>query len=152
MANKRRYISIWHDDNEWLASDPPTDPQELGEWHIAWAKLRKDCDWPIQLTDEIYNNQEDRTVPDWIDVTLHDEGVMHFKIARGVLNSIEGVESISFARRFFDVELPKDWKPYHISLVLYNTGGVGIIARMEDGYEEVEVNITEQFNQAIGEN
>lgn len=150
MANKRRYLSQWKDDNEWLAGEPPTDPQDLGEWHIEWAKRRKDCDWHIEITDSIYSNQEDGDTPEWIDITLKDEGVLPFKMGKGVAESIEGVNCISF-NHFFEVELPEDWSAAFATVEIYKTGGVNVRICMGDGYEEVEVGITEQFNQAIGE-
>ena len=150
MANKRRYISIWKDDNEWLAGDPPTDPKELGEWHIAWAKLRKDCDWHIEMTESIYTNQEHGDTPEWIDLTIEDAGVLPFKMGKGVAESIDGVNCIGF-NQFFKVELPAKWRVSFATLEIYKTNGANLRICMEDGYEEVEVNITEQFYQAIGE-
>lgn len=150
MANKRRYLSLWKDDNEWLASPPPTDPQELGEWHIAWAKLRKDCDWQIEITDCIYTNQEHGETPEWIDVTIFDEGVLPFKMGKGVAESIEGISHVGF-RQFFKIDLPPKWRLSYSVLEVYKDSGVNLRMPMDDGYEEIEVSITEQFNQAIGE-
>ena len=151
MSNKRRYMSIWKGDNEWLGDKPPTDPKELGEWHIEWAKLRKDCDWQIEMTDEFYTNQEEGDTPEWVDLTLKDEGVIHFKMARGVAEAMEGVNCISF-NQFFEVDLPEDWHMSFATVEIYKSGGVNLRISMRDGYEEVEVNITNQFNEAIGKN
>lgn len=150
MANKRRYLCMWKDDNQWLADAPPTDPQELGEWHIEWAKLRKDCDWPIEITESIYSNQEDGETPEWIDLTIKDEGVLPFKMGKGVAESIEGVNCVSF-NQFFEVGLPDKWRSVYTALEIYKTNGANLRICMEDGYEEIEVNITEQLYQAIGE-
>lgn len=150
MANKRRYMSVWKEDNQWLADAPPTDPKELGEWHIEWAKLRKECDWEIEMTESIYSNQEDGETPEWIDITLEDAGVLPFKMGKGVAESIEGVNHVGF-NMFFRVELPADWSAAYTTLDVYKGGGVNIVIHMGDGYEEIEVGITEQFYQAIGE-
>ena len=149
MANKRRYISMWRDDNEWLAGPPPTDPEELKDWNNAWGELRQNCDCPIEITDCIYTNQEHGETPEWIDVTIFDEGVLPFKMGRGVAESIEGVSRVGF-RQFFKIDLPPKWRPSYTVLEIYKNSGVGIRLPMDDGYEEIEVSITEQFNQAIG--
>ena len=150
MPSTCRFIDIYKGDKEWLAGDKPTDPQELGEWHIAWAKLRKDCEHQILFVEEMYNNQEYGDKPEWVDVTLKDDCVLVFKMARGVIKSINA-DSITYSsQKYFDATASNDFR-VGFSRLSISEHGAFVTLYHTDGAEEVEVNITEFFNQAIGE-
>ena len=98
MTNKRRYLYLHKGDNEWLASDPPTD-SSLDDWNEGWEMLKKECPHQIEITEDMYANDEYGDLPDWVDVTIHDEGVLAFKMARGVIGGLKGARSVVFEDR-----------------------------------------------------
>ncbi len=150
MSVTRRFMDLYKGDNEWLADEKPTDPQELGEWHIAWATLRKDCEHEIEFAEGIYSNQEYGDKPEWIDLTIHDEGVLNLKMARGIIKSLNANE-ISFTdARYFDVATSNDFQQSFSKLsVQYNAAY--LVITHKDGLEEIDVDVTKFFNQAIGD-
>jgi len=149
MANKRRYMYMHKGDNEWLASDPPTD-DSLEEWNNAWADLKKDCPHEIEISDDMSCNEEYGETPEWVDVTIHDEGVLAFKMARGVVDGLKGARSVTFDRHF-DLDVSEEWGGWGYTRLEIFDGGAYLTFRGKHCSAEVEVNITEQFNQAIGE-
>jgi hypothetical protein len=150
MPTTRRFMDLYKGDNEWLAGDPPTDLKDLGEWHIAWAKLRKDCEHEIEFAEGIYNNQEYGDKPEWIDLTIHDEAVLNLKMARGIIKSINANE-ISFTdARYFDVATSSDF-PQSFSKLVVRDGSAYLIVIHKDGVEEIDVDVTMFFNQTIGD-
>ena len=147
MPNIRRYMDFHSGDNEWLAESANGDDEE---WQEAWKKLKAECTHQIEFTEDIYSNSENGDIPDWIDVTIDDAGVLPFKMARSVVNALEGARSITF-NSFFDVVASPEWGGIsNIRLEVYE-GGAYVTLNPKYSSEEVEVNITEQFNQAIGE-
>ena len=130
--------------------DKPTDQKELGEWHIEWAKLRKDCEHQILFVEEMYNNQEYGDKPEWVDVTIKDEGVLIFKMARGVVKSIDANAITYSNNKYFDANASSDFR-VGFSKISISEHGAFVTLYHSDSAEEIEVNITEFFNQAIGE-
>ena len=150
MPSTCRFIDLYKGDNEWLAGDKPTDQKELGEWHIEWAKLRKDCEHQILFVEEMYNNQEYGDKPEWVDVTIKDEGVLIFKMARGVVKSIDANAITYSNNKYFDANASSDFR-VGFSKISISEHGAFVTLYHSDSAEEIEVNITEFFNQAIGE-
>lgn len=149
MANKRRYMYLHKEDNEWLASDPPTD-SSLDDWNEAWEMLKKECPHQIEFTEDIYVGSEYGESPEWIDVTIHDEGVLAFKMARSVVGGLAGARSVTFDRHF-DLDVSNEWGGWEAQRLEVYEGSAYVTFRSKHGNEEIEVSITEQFNQAIGE-
>ena len=149
MANKRRYMYMHKGDNEWLACDPPTD-DSLEEWNNAWEELKAKCPHQIEITEDMYANDEYGEVPEWVDVTIHDEGVLAFKMARGVIGGLKGARSVTFDRHY-DLDVSEEWGGWGYARLEVFDGSAYLTFRGKHSSDEVEVNITEQFNQAIGE-
>jgi len=149
MTNKRRYLYMHKGDNEWLASDPPTD-DSLEEWNNAWEELKAKCPHQIEITEEMYASAEYGEVPEWVDVTIEDEGVLAFKMARGVIGGIAGATSVVF-NRHYDIDVSEEWGGWDYNRLEVLKDGAHLTFRGKHSGDEVEVNITEQFNQAIGE-
>jgi len=150
MPDIRRYICFYHDNNEWLAGQPPTDLQELGEWHIAWANLRKDCEHHIEITEEVYSNSEDNPLPDWIDVEIDDGVVLDYKMGMGVVKSIPTAHAIVFDRGF-RVEVSKDWGNIGFARLYITASGGYVTITSEESNEELELSVSEQLNKVLGE-
>jgi hypothetical protein len=149
MTNKRRYLYLHKGDNEWLASDPPTD-DSLEEWNNAWEELKAKCPHQIEITEDMYANDEYGALPEWVDVTIDDEGVLAFKMARGVIGGLKGARSVVFDRHY-DLDVSEEWGGWGYTRLEVFEGSAYLTFRGKDSSSEVEVNITEQFNQAIGE-
>jgi len=149
MTNKRRYMYLHKGDNEWLACDPPTD-DSLEEWNNAWAELKAKCPYQIEITEDMYANDEYGDLPEWVDVTIDDEGVLAFKMARGVIGGLKGARSVVFDRHY-DLDVSQEWGGWDYTRLEVFEGGAYLTFRGKHSSAEVEVNITEQFNQAIGE-
>jgi hypothetical protein len=149
MTNKRRYIYMHRGDNEWLASDPPTD-ESLGEWKEEWAKLKAECPHEIEITDDMHASDEYGEIPEWVDITIHDEGVLPLKMARGVIGGLKGARSVTFDRHY-DLDVSEEWGGWGYTRLEIFEGSAYVTFRGKHSSAEVEVNITEQFNQAIGE-
>jgi len=154
MPNKRRYLYMHKGDNEWLACDRPTD-DTAGEWDEMWADLKKDCPHEIEISDDMSCNDEYGETPEWVDITIHDEGVLFFKMARGALEGIKGARAVVFdtnsSINMFDVVISEDWGGWDYARLEVFKGYAYFTFRGKHSSAEVEVNITEQFNQAIGE-
>jgi hypothetical protein len=149
MTNKRRYLYLHRGDNEWLACDPPTD-DSLEEWNNAWEELKAKCPHEIEITEDMYANDEYGDLPEWVDVTIDDEGVLAFKMARGVIGGLKGARSVVFDRHY-DLDVSEEWGGWGYTRLEVFEGSAYLTFRGKDSSSEVEVNITEQFNQAIGE-
>lgn len=150
MSVTRRFMDLYKGDNEWLADEKPTDPQELGEWHIAWATLRKDCEHDIEFIEDYYNNQEYGEKPEWVDLTIHDEGVLNFKMARGVIKSINANSIVFTDFRYFEVGVSNDFRQGFSRLSVHE-GSAYLTISHKDSPEEIELDVTKFFNQAIGD-
>ena len=149
MTNKRRYLYLHRGDNEWLASDPPTD-DSLEEWNQEHEKLKAECPHEIEFSEEMYCNDEYGETPEWTDITLHDEGVLAFKMARSVIGGLKGARSVTFDRHF-DLDVSEEWGGWGYARLEIYEGSAYVTFRGKHSSDEVEVNIAEQFNQAIGD-
>jgi hypothetical protein len=150
MALTYRYVYIHKGDNEWLAN--PANCDEEG-WDEAWDILKEGCPHHIDITEEIYNNQEYGEIPNWIDITIKDEGVLPLKMARTIVNDIDGATSINFAySKFIDVTVSPEWGVMsRVCLEVGTQNSAWVVFSSKHGNEEVEVSISEQFRHALGE-
>ena len=99
---------------------------------------------------EIYNNQEYGDIPMWIKVTLKDEGVLMMKMARGLVIDIQDFHAIQLQPNCLDISVSEDWGGYsdaHLK-VYARQAWINFFAKHSN--EMLEVNVTDQFNQAIG--
>lgn len=149
MTNSRRYMYLHNNENEWL-SEPPEDTSMQEEWDEAWGLLKKDCAHQIEFTEDIYTNSDYNGVPDWVDVHIRDDYILEMKMARGIVKAINGAQSIVF-HLGTDCDVEKGWGGIGHSEIAITEGGAYITIQAKHSSEEIEVNITEQFNQAIGE-
>jgi len=149
MSNSRRYMYLHSGDNEWL-SEPPTDPDTQEDWAQAWAELKKDCSHPIEFTEDMYTNSEYTDLPVWIDVTIKDDYILEYKMARGLVKSLQGAQSIVF-HLGIDCDIENGWGGIGHQEIAITDGGAYVTIRSKHSSEEVEVGVSEQFNQAIGE-
>ena len=148
MPNTVRYVNYHDGDNAWLL-DTPKDT-ELEDWNEAWGLLRGGCKHHIEITEDIYNNQEYGDIPKWIDITIQDEGILPFKTATTISNSLDGCEFIRMGK-FFSVDISDEWgNSSHEHMLISKTNGVYVEISAKHSQETVEVNITKQFNKAIG--
>ena len=99
---------------------------------------------------EIYNNQEYGDTPAWIKVTLKDEGVLMMKMARGLVIDIQDFHAIQLQPNCLDISVSEEWGGYsdaHLK-VYARQAWINFFAKHSN--EMLEVNVTDQFNQAIG--
>ena len=154
MPNIRQYRYLHKGENEWLSDPPPADASEEDKeaWADEWETIKKESEGAkVDFTEDIYTNSEYGEIPEWINVTLHDSGVLPFKMARGVIGALDGATGVVFQRHFV-VDLSEEWGGWgYCRLELGETGGAYLTIRAKHSSEELELNITEQFNQAIGE-
>jgi hypothetical protein len=155
MPNERQYRYLHKGDNEWLSEPPPSDASEevQKEWAQAWDEVNADKspESKIEFTEDMYCNSEYGEMPEWINVTIHDSGVLAFKMARGIMGALDGVTGIVF-RSHFDVDVSEEWGGFgYCRLEIGDTHGAYLTIKAKHSSEELELNITEQFNQAIGE-
>jgi len=149
MPNIRRYMPFHSRDNEWLASGPPTD-DSLEEWNEQWEDIRKECPHQIEFSEDMYTTSEYSDLPKWIDVTIKDEYILQYKMARGVIKSIDGAQSIVF-HLGIDCSVEDGWGNISHEEIAITDGGAYITLNSKHSSEQVEVDVSEQFNQAIGE-
>lgn len=149
MPNKRRYMPFHSRDNEWLASGPPTD-DSLEEWNEQWEDIRKECPHQIEFSEDMYTTSEYSDLPKWIDVTIKDDYILQYKMARGVIKSIDGAQSIVF-HLGIDCSVEDGWGNISHEEIAITDGGAYITLNSKHSSEQVEVDVSEQFNQAIGE-
>ena len=149
MPNKRRYMPFHSRDNEWLAGDPPTD-DTLEEWTEQWELLKQDCPHQIEFTEDMYTNSEYTELPVWVDVTIKDDYILEYKMARGLVKSLQGAQSIVF-HLGIDCDMEDGWGGIGHQEIAITDGGAYVTIRSKHSSDDVEVSVTEQFNQAIGE-
>ena len=150
MPNIRQYRYLHNGDNEFL-SEPPESGQE-DDWNTAWNEIKADNigDLKIEFTEDMYCNSEHSEMPEWLNVTINDSGVLPFKMARGVIGSLDGAKGVVFYSHF-SVDVSSEWGGWsHCRLEVGETGAYLTVCAKHSS-EELELNITEQFNQAIGE-
>ena len=139
MPSKKRYYYYGSFDDE------------VAEDEVKMQELEKEAGCPIEVTEDMYNSAEYGEVPEWVEVTIADEGVLPLRMARNMAGVIDGCSSIGM-RKYFDVEVSKEWGGWSsVTLHIADQGGTYIEFHASNGSESVEVNVTEQFNQAIGE-
>jgi hypothetical protein len=145
-----RYVYMHNGDNEWLAN--PANCDEEG-WDEAWDMLKEGCTHHIDITEEIYNNQEYGEIPNWIDVTIKDEGVLPLKLARNLVNGIDGATSINFLySKYIEVVVSPEWGGMNrVCLEVGTQGSAWVLFSAKHAGEEVEVSISEQLRHALGE-
>jgi len=149
MSNSRQYRYLHKGDNEWLADAPPTD-SSLDDWNEAWAMVRQEAgDMQVEFTEDMYTNSEYADVPEFINVTIQDDYILQFKMARGVIKAIDGAAHICF-HVGIDCYAEDDFHIGHERISISPTGAWVTISPKHSS-EEVEVDVSEQFNQAIGE-
>ena len=156
MPNIRQYRNLSSGDNDWLSEIPK---EHLEDWNEAWELLRKEnaeaglpADIKVEFSEDIYTNEEYLDPPEWIAVKIEDSGVLPFKMAQGIIkgNSIDGLRSMEFSSHF-SIYVAPDWGGYSYTRLQVYEGGAYVTFSPKHASGEVEVNITEQFNQAIGE-
>ena len=103
MPNERQYRYLHKGDNEWL-SEPPLNPSEEDQeaWDDAWAKVNADKspESKIEFTEDMFVNSEYGEMPEWLNVTIYDSGVLPFKMARGVIGALDGAKGVVFHNHF----------------------------------------------------
>jgi hypothetical protein len=152
MPNSRQYRYLHKGDNEWL-SEPPNNPTEEDQkaWDEEWKTINEESEGiKIEFTEDMFINSEYSDLPEWIEVRIKDDYILSMKMARGVIKAIEGAQSIIF---HLGIECYTDdgWGGIGHNEIAITDGGAYITIQAKHGSDEVEVNITEQFNQAIGE-
>jgi len=152
MPNSKRYVDFNSGDNEWLSQPlaPDADEEETKAYNEKWAELKKDCSYPIEFSEDIYSSCEFEGPPEWIDVHIRDEYILEFKMAKGIISSMQGADSIVF-RNGFDCDVEKNWGGIGMQRLSIHQGHTYVTMNSKHGNDELEINITEQFNQAIGE-
>jgi hypothetical protein len=150
MPNSRQYRYLHKGDNEWLADAPPTD-SSLEDWNEAWEMVRKEAEGhQIEFTEDMFSNSEYSDIPEFINVTLKDEMVLQFKMARGVIRAIESAQSIVFSAGV-DCYTDDGWGGIGHEEISITPTGAWVTITAKHSSETVEVDVSEQFNQAIGE-
>jgi hypothetical protein len=150
MSNSRQYRYLHKGDNEWLADAPPTD-SSLEDWNEAWEMVRKEAEGhQVEFTEDMYTNSEYSDLPEYINVTITDDMILQYKMARGVIKAIEGASSIVF-NTGIDCYADDDWGNIGSERISISPTGAWVTITAKHSSEEVEVDVSEQFNQAIGE-
>ena len=152
MSNSRQYRYLHKGDNEWL-SEPPTNPNEEDQqaWDEEWATINQESGgMKVEFTEDMYTNSEYVDIPEFINVTITDDYVLQFKMARGVIKAITGASYIVFMSGI-DCYADDDWGNIGSERISISPTGAWITISAKHSSEEVEVDVSEQFNQAIGE-
>ena len=153
MPNERQYRYLHKGDNEWL-SEPPLNPSEEDQeaWDDAWAKVNADKspESKIEFTEDMFVNSEYGEMPEWLNVTIYDSGVLPFKMARGVIGALDGAKGVVF-HNHFSVDMSEEWGGWSYCRLEVGQTGAYLTVCAKHSSDELELNITEQFNQAIGE-
>lgn len=148
MPNIRQYRYLHKGDNEWL-SEPPK--ENLEEWNEAWELLRQEAgNTQVEFTEDIYSNSEHADIPEFINVTIKDEYILQYKMARGVSRAIEDVGYIVFVVGI-DCYADDGWGSISNERISISPTGAWVTISPKHSSDEVEVDVSEQFNQAIGE-
>lgn len=149
MPNSRQYRYLHKGDNEWL-SEPPTD-DTLEDWNEAWEMIKQEAQGhQVEFTEDMYSNSEYADIPEFINVTIKDDMVLQFKMARGVIKSLDGATSIVF-NQGIDCYTDDGWGNIGSERISIGATGAWVTICAKHSSEEVEVDVSEQFNQAIGE-
>lgn len=157
MSNTVQYRYFHKGDNEWLA-DPSNGNSDDPEWQRAWEEINEENKKAghegvkIEFTEDMYMNSEYGDTPEWVNVEIKDSGVLPFKMARGIVKgqTLDGLRSMIFTHHF-DVDVSSEWGGWSNTRLEIYDGGAYLTLCAKHSTEEIELNITEQFNQAIGE-
>jgi hypothetical protein len=152
MPNTRQYRYLHKGDNEWL-SEPPVDPSEADQeaWAKEWEAINDEAKGiKVEFTEDMYVNSEHGETPEWINITINDSGVLPFKMARGIIDALDGAKGIVF-HSHFSVDVSDEWGGWSYCRLEIGESGAYLTIHSKHSSEEIELNITEQFNQAIGE-
>ena len=147
MSNIRQYRYLHKGDNEWLDDATNTDAEG---WKEAWEELSQEVKHPIEFTEDMYINDEYGDTPIWVNVEIDDSGVLPFKMARGILGALDGARSVVF-HRHFSIDISSEWGGWAYCRLEVAEGSAYLTVVAKHSSMELELNITEQFNQAIGE-
>jgi hypothetical protein len=153
MPNSRQYRYLHKGENEWLIDPPPSDASEDDKvaWAEDWKAINAESgDMKVEFTEDMYCNSEHSEMPEYINVTIKDEYILPMKMARGVVKAIEGAQSIVF-HLGIDCYTDDGWGGIGHNEIAITDHGAYITIRAQHCSETVEVDISEQFNQAIGE-
>jgi len=155
MSSTVQYRYLHKGENEWLADPLPADASEDDQkaWALDWENINEEAKGlKVVFTEDMYVNDEYGETPEWINVTIADAGVLPFKMARGIVKSkaMEGLRDMCFTS-FVDVDVSDDFGGWSYTRLQIYEGGAYVTFCAKHTNLEVEVNITEQFNQAIGE-
>jgi hypothetical protein len=104
----------------------------------------------VEFTEDMYSNSEYSDVPEFVNVTLKDEMVLPFKMARGVIKAIDHAKAIVFSAGI-DCYADDDWGGIGYEEISITSTGAWVTITAKHSSEEVEVDVSQQFNQAIGE-
>lgn len=98
---------------------------------------------------EMYNTSEYGDTPCWVEVTLRDEGVLSMKLARGILSDLD-FHAIELYRNCVEITVSEEWGNYADAKVKVYGGSAWVQFYAKHTNEMIEINISDQFNQAIG--
>jgi hypothetical protein len=152
MPNSRQYRYLHKGENEWL-SEPPNNPTEADQeaWDEEWKAINLESGGiKVEFTEDMYNNSEYADIPEFINVTIKDDMILQFKMARGVIRAIESAQSIVFSAGV-DCYTDDGWGGIGHEEISITPTGAWVTITAKHSSEEVEVDVSEQFNQAIGE-
>jgi hypothetical protein len=152
MPNIRQYRYLHKGDNEWLSEPHPNDTEADQEaWAEEWKTINQESEGiKVEFTEDMYTNSEYAELPEFINVTIKDEYILQYKMARGVIKAIEGAAHISF-HVGIDCYTDDGWGNIGHERISISSTGAWITINPKHGSDEVEVDVSEQFNQAIGE-
>lgn len=149
MPSTVQYRYFHRGDNEWLSEIPKDDTLE--EWNEAWEVIKQEANGaPVVFTEDMYTSSEYSDLPEFFNVTIQDEMILQFKMARGVIKAIEGAAHITF-HTGIDCYTDDGWGNIGTERIAISPTNAWATITPKHGNEEVEVDISEQFNQAIGE-
>jgi len=152
MPNSRQYRYLHKGENEWL-SEPPNNPTEADQeaWDEEWKTINLESGgMKVEFTEDMYTNSEYSDIPEYINVTIKDEYILQYKMARGVIKAIEGAAHISF-HVGIDCYTDDGWGGIGSERISISPTGAWVTITAKHGSDEVEVDVSQQFNQAIGE-
>jgi hypothetical protein len=152
MPNTRQYRYLHKGENEWL-SEPPKDATEEDQeaWASDWELIKQEAEGAqVEFTEDMYTNSEYAELPDFINVTIKDDYLLEYKMARWLVKSLQGAQSIVY-HLGIDCYTDHGWGGIGHQEIAITDGGAYVTIRSKHGSDDVEVSVTEQFNQAIGE-
>jgi len=152
MPNIRQYRYLHKGENEWLSEPHPNDTEADQEaWAEEWATINEETKGiKVEFTEDMYTNSEYSDLPEYINVTIKDEYILQYKMARGVIKAIENAQSIVFSAGV-DCYTDDGWGGIGHEEISITPTGAWVTITAKHSSETVEVDVSQQFNQAIGE-